>query len=138
MRLNFFPKFGGKGYDTTTMLRWLFHVVHHGLSVEQVSGLSCMRVLWPVFVRQLQVTPGDLLFLLRWTMAAVESYFCAINVKGRRWIPRPEAIQLAQKCHDMTDPWHASVMHACACALKRRVQRLGRLGRVEEVEAFQA
>ena len=99
------------------------------------GGRSCawFHVAW-----LLPVTPADVLYLLRWTMSAVETYFCAINVKGRGWIPRPEALELAQKCHEMTEPWQCSAMHVDVYAWQGRVQCPVRLGSVEAVEAFQA
>lgn len=50
-----------------------------------------------------EVTPSDLLGLLRWVMNAIDIYFRAVNVKGRRWIPATEARGLVQHCHNMTD-----------------------------------
>ena len=53
---------------------------------------------WP------EATPPDVLELLKWTMRAIDVYFRAINVKGRRWIPAPEASDLCQHCHNICDP----------------------------------
>lgn len=52
-----------------------------------------------------EATPADLLQLLKWTANAMDTYFCAVNVKGRRWIPAPEAALLCQHCHNMCDTW---------------------------------
>ena len=46
-------------------------------------------------------------------MRAIDVYFCAINVKGRRWIPAPEALDLCQHCHNICDPGRN--VEICCC-----------------------
>jgi hypothetical protein len=57
-----------------------------------------------------EVTPKDVLALLRWTMTSVDTYFRAVNKKGRRWIPAPEACALCEHCHNICEP--RSLYHA--------------------------
>ncbi len=40
---------------------------------------------------------------LKWEFDNIHKYFHGIS--GRRWIPKGEAVELAQCCHNMTDPW---------------------------------
>ncbi len=48
-----------------------------------------------------KVPGNEVVDLLKWEFDTVHKYFHGIT--GRRWIPRPEALELAQCCHDMTD-----------------------------------
>ena len=45
--------------------------------------------------------PPDLLHLLRWTFENIDVYFKGIS--RTRWIPRPDALQVVQACHNFTD-----------------------------------
>ena len=66
--------------------------------VAEIDFFLVGHLSWP------KATPPDVLELLKWTMRAIDVYFCAINVKGRRWIPAPEALDLCQHCHNICDP----------------------------------
>ena len=95
MRLNDWPRFGGKGYDTAALCMWLHHarLFMHAWKSTHAADMIILT----------EVTPSDLLGLLRWVMNAIDIYFRAVNVKGRRWIPATEARGLVQHCHNMTD-----------------------------------
>lgn len=58
--------------------------------------------------------PGDLLGLLRFTMNATDVYFKAVNKKGRRWIPAPEAQNLCQMCHNICDARQFNYLTFCS------------------------
>lgn len=60
---------------------------------------------------QNEVVERDVLALLRWVMNAVDVYFHAVNVKGRRWIPKTEAMQLIHHCRTIVDS--CQFYHAC-------------------------
>lgn len=61
-----------------------------------------------------QDPPAEVVALLKWTLQNVQTYFKGIT--GRRWIPRPQALLLAQACHDFTDSQKQS-MHVCLTCL---------------------
>lgn len=136
-RLQDFPKFGGKGYDTSALCRWLWDLIHthpdaeevnhlqnacmimHVLILEIVRFCSDLLILFWILDKTPEVTPRDLLALLRWMMTSVDTYFRAVNKKGRRWIPAPEASALCQHCHNICEPrslYHAwmFLLHECS------------------------
>ena len=66
--------------------------------------MSCLLLLKylstePCTCAMYQDPPQELVDLLRWTLETIDVYFSGIT--GRMWIPRPEAIDLAQACHNM-------------------------------------
>lgn len=68
--------------------------------------------------------PMDLVNLLKWTMKNVQDWFRGIS--GRRWIPRPQALQLVQQCHDIVETYlnmHVDlVLHCQCCTIAEQIE----------------